>query len=137
MLASRTEITMADVFGALSKEGLKESDIEPGDALLFNTGWWTNWPSQKALDTPQPFISREVVDWIIARKPSMIGSDCTLDGPGAPVHGDITMKNGIFNLEWMNFQSLQNEKTYKFLFLCTTLRLKGATGSPSRPVAIF
>jgi kynurenine formamidase len=49
----------------------------------------------------------------------------------------VTMENGIFNLELMNFKTLLPEKQYKFLFLFTPLRLKGATGSPGRPLAIF
>jgi len=131
------EITMADVRNALAKEGLKESDIQPGDALLFNLGWWRHWPTQKSTQGSPAYASLEVIEWIIARKPSMIGSDASLDGPDFKVHGEVTMKNGIFNLEFMNFGTLQAEKVYQFLFVFTPLRLKGATGSPGRPLAIF
>src|SRR4029079_10127466 len=34
------QITIADIHNALIKQGMNESDIEPGDALLFNLGWW-------------------------------------------------------------------------------------------------
>lgn len=131
------EITVADVRNALAKEGLKESDIQPGDALLFNLGWWRHWPNPKSVQASAAHASAEVIEWIIARKPSMIGSDAHLDGPDFMVHGEVTMKNGIFNLEFMNFGTLQNEKVYRFLFVFTPLRLKGATGSPGRPIAIF
>lgn len=131
------EITLADVRNALAKEGLKESDIQPGDALLFNLGWWRHWPNPKSVQASAAHASPEVIEWIIARKPSMIGSDAHLDGPDFMVHGEVTMKNGIFNLEFMNFGTLQNEKVYRFLFVFTPLRLKGATGSPGRPIAIF
>jgi kynurenine formamidase len=47
------------------------------------------------------------------------------------------MKNGIFNLELMNFAALADNPPPKFLFIFTPLRLKGATGSPGRPLAIF
>ena len=67
----------------------------------------------------------------------MVGSDANLDGPHEKVHGDITMKNGIFNLESMDFSTFHSEKVYKFLFVFTPLRLKGATGSPGRPIAIY
>lgn len=102
------EITLSDVRNILAKEGLTESDIEPGDALLFNLGWWRHWPNPITTGGRPAYISREVVDWI-----------------------------GIFNLEFMTFEALQTEKQYKFLFVLPTLRLKGATGSPSRPIAIF
>ena len=136
-LPEKYEITLADVRGALAKQGLKEGDIEPGDALLFNIGWWRIWPDARTNTGNPAYAGREVVDWIIARKPSMIGSDCNLDGPESLVHTDITMKNGIWNLELMTFAAMEKEKTYKFMFVFTPLRLKGATGSPGRPIAVF
>jgi len=136
-LPEKYEVTLADVRGALAKQGLKESAIEPGDALLFNIGWWRLWPDPKIESAPHAYAGREVIDWIIARKPSMIGSDSNFDGPEALVHTEITMKNGIWNLENMNFATMENEKTYMFMFVFTPLPLKGATGSPGRPVAVF
>jgi hypothetical protein len=131
------EVTLADIRGALARQGLKESDIEPGDALLFNIGWWRLWPDSRIESAPHAHAGREVIDWIIARKPSMIGSDSNFDGPEALVHTELTMKNGIWNLENMDFAAMEKEKTYEFLFVFTPLRLKGATGSPGRPIAIF
>lgn len=131
------EIRVADIRGALAKQGLKEGDIEPGDALLFNTGWWRLWPDPKIESAPHAFAGRELIDWIIARKPSMIGSDSNFDGPEALVHTELTMKNGIWNLENMAFAAMANEKTYQFMFVFTPLPLKGATGSPGRPIAIL
>jgi len=32
--------------------GLKEIDIEPGDALLFNIGWRRLWPDRKIESAP-------------------------------------------------------------------------------------
>jgi hypothetical protein len=132
-----TEITLADVRGALAKQGLKVIDIEPGDALLFNIGWWRLWPDSKVESAPHAFAGRELIDWIIARKPSMIGSDSNFDGPEALVHTELTMKNGIWNLENMNFAPMEQEKTSRFMFVFTPLPLKGATGSPGRPIAVF
>ena len=131
------EVKVADVRAALAKQGLKESDIEPGDALLFNIGWWRLWPDPKVESAPHAYAGRELIDWIVARRPSMIGSDSNFDGPQALVHTEVTMKNGIWNLENMDFSTLEKEKNYRFLFVFTPLRLKGATGSPGRPIAIF
>ncbi|HTU65651.1 MAG TPA: cyclase family protein [Steroidobacteraceae bacterium] len=136
-LPENTAITLADVKGALAKQGIAESDIEPGDALLFDLGWWRLWPDPKVTAGSPAYASREVVDWVIAKQPSMIGSDSNFDGPDAWVHSEITMKNGIWNLELMDFAALEHEKAAKFLFIFTPLRLKGATGSPGRPIAIL
>jgi kynurenine formamidase len=131
------EITLAGVRNALAKAGLKESDIEPGDALLFNLGWWRHWPTPKSTQGAPAYPGTDAIEWIITRKPSMVGSDANLDGPEARVHSELTMKNGIFNLEFMNFATLQSAKSHRFLFVFTPLRLKGATGSPGRPLAIL
>lgn len=131
------ELTLADVKAALSKEGISESWIEPGDAILFNFGWWRNWPNQWVMDgSKRPRINKDVVQWLIDKNPSMVGSDAILDGEIFNVHTELTMKQGIFNLEWMKFQNISEDKAYQFLFIFTPLRLKGATGSPGRPLAI-
>lgn len=131
------EITLNDVRSALTKQGLAENDIEPGDALLFNLGWWRIWPDPKTTQGSPAYIGAEVIDWVIARKACMVGSDANLDGPESLVHTELVMKKGIFNMELMDFSAMEKEKQYKFLFVFTPLRLKGATGSPGRPLAIF
>jgi hypothetical protein len=67
-LPEKYPITVADVVSALAKEGLKESDIEPGDALLFNLGWWRIWPDKKTVDGQPAYASRELIDWIMDPK---------------------------------------------------------------------
>ncbi|MEO0330936.1 MAG: hypothetical protein AAF223_04500 [Bacteroidota bacterium] len=46
------------------------------------------------------------------------------------------LQHGIWNLEFMNFEGLLADQLYRFLFIFTPLRFKGATGSPGRPIAI-
>jgi kynurenine formamidase len=139
VLPEKYEITLADVLGALARQNLKESDIEPGDALLFNLGWWKIWPDKKTVQASPPYANQELINWIIAMNPSMVGSDLSMDtGPDFLLHDNLIVKNGIFNLEFMNFETLPAENMkYKFLFIFTPLKLKGATGSPGRPLAIF
>jgi kynurenine formamidase len=131
------EVTLADVIKALDMQSISESDIKPGDAIFFNFGWWRNWNTDFVMDGSRyPRITRDVVDWLLDRQPSMVGSDAILDGDVYNVHLELTMKNGIFNLEWMNFQSLTEDQVYQFMFIFTPLPIKGATGSPGRPIAI-
>ena len=128
--------TLSDVHKALDLQGMSESDLRPGDALLFNFGWWKKWPDHSVL-TNAPSIAKEGVDWIILQQPSMVGSDTTLDGGPRPnVHIDLTLKNGIWNLEWMRFDHMVEDRMYEFLFIFTPIRFKGATGSPGRPIAV-
>jgi len=138
-LPENYEITVEDVRNTLAIQGMKESDIEPGDALLFNLGWYKLWPDKKTVSGKPAYAGQALIDWIISMKPSMIGSDAILDAaPDFLLHENVILKNGIFNLEYMNFETLPavNDK-YIFLFIFTPLRLKGATGSPGRPLAVF
>jgi kynurenine formamidase len=67
----------------------------------------------------------------------MVGSDAATDeGTSLAVHHDLMLLHGILNLEFMTFESLLADDVYEFLFIFTPLRLKGATGSPGRPLAI-
>jgi kynurenine formamidase len=136
-LPERYLVTLDDVRKALARQGLDEKDVRPGDALFFNFGWWRLWPQPVlvAMDK-HPGISGEVGEWIIGRSPSMVGSDLALDGPEGVAHPELTMKNGIPNLEMMTFEALLADEVSEFLFVLTPLRLKGATGSAVRPIAI-
>jgi len=132
-------ITMDDVRQALAKENIAESSIAPGDALLFNTGWWrTIGDKKKYISYSWPGIDGDVARWVIDKKASLIGSDTDGDLPGQwNVHFDILMKNGIFNLEFMTFESVLKDNIHEFLFVFTPIRFKGGTGSPGRPLAIL
>jgi kynurenine formamidase len=138
------EVTLADVRGALARQRLTESDIQPGDAILFGYGWSANWRNPRAYQATQPGIGLEVARWVVERKAAMVGSD----SPGLevnpnpdpdlvfPVHQELITRHGIWNLENLHFEELTAEGVYQFLFVFTPVRFKGATGSPGRPIAI-
>ena len=113
--------------GALARQGIQESELKPGDALLFNFGWWRLWPDPARSNAQGPGVGREVAAWIVERKASMVGSDATTDVAMA-VHEEVTLKHGIFNLEWMRFGDLLSDRAYEFLFVFTPLRLKARPG---------
>ena len=130
-------VTTADVQGALARQGMSEADIRKGDALLFNFGWWRLWSDAERVTSNWPGIGKEVAEWVLERAPSMVGSDAATDeGTSLAVHHDLMLLHGILNLEFMTFESLLADDVYEFLFIFTPLRLKGATGSPGRPLAI-
>lgn len=131
-------VTMADVTNALTRQEVDEGGITPGDALLFNFGWWRNAPDhERYTNFNWPGIDPEVAQWVISKKASMFGSDASGDpADQVHVHFEMLMKNGIYNLEFMNLESLLEDDVYEFLFVFTPIAFKGATGSPGRPIAI-
>ena len=143
-LPARYEATLADVRGALARQGVAESDIRPGDALLFRFGWARFWTDPAKYSVDPPGIGLEVARWVVERKVSMVGGDQsqTEVGPNPdpglafPVHQELIMKNGIFNIENLALDELARDGAWEFLFVFTPVRFKGATGSPGRPIAI-
>lgn len=152
VLDSRYEVTLADVQGALARENIREESIEPADAILFNYGWAVNWTNPSKYNDSRfgvgenkgsPGIGIEVAKWLTQRKVSMAGADsCCVQvqpalKPGSPsVHHELFLHEGIYLLENMDLRELARDRVYEFLFVCPTLRIKGATGSPVRPIAI-
>jgi kynurenine formamidase len=143
-LPNRYEVTVEDVRGALERQGMSESDLRPGDALLFRFGWARYWTDPLRYSHEPPGIGLDVAKWVVERKASMVGGDQagTEVQPSSdpekafPVHQELIMKNGIFNLENLTLEELARDQVYEFLFVFTPIRFKGATGSPGRPIAI-
>ena len=52
------------------------------------------------------------------------------------VHQILLNQNGIYLLENIDIKELAADKAYEFAFIFSPPRLKGATGSPSNPIAI-
>ncbi|MEN8798630.1 MAG: cyclase family protein [Flavobacteriaceae bacterium] len=143
-LPNSYEVSLEDVLGALHRQGIPEGSIAPGDALFFRYGWSSLWDNPDDYNVNPPGIGLEVARWVAEKKASMVGSDswCTevipnpVPGQAFPVHQELMMRNGIYNLENMTFDALMEDEIDQFLFIVTTLRFKGATGSPVRPIAI-
>lgn len=143
-LAGGYEVTLADVRGALRRQGMAEDSITPGDAVLFRYGWSELWDNPAESNGDLPGIGLEVARWLVARQVTLTGSDTSTTevspNPNPdlviPVHQELMMKNGVFNIENMVYDSLVEDEVYEFLFIATPIRFQGATGSPLRPIAI-
>jgi kynurenine formamidase len=143
MLEKGEEITVADVQGAMKKQGV--GDIRPGDAVLFNTGWGSLWMQDNArFDSGTPGIGLEVAKWLVEKQIAYVGSDTwpTEVNPNpnpnlrGVVHIELIAKNGIFNHENLDFTELIRDGVYEFAYIFVPVPLKGATGSPGSPIAV-
>jgi len=136
-LPSGYSVTLQDVKKALRKQNIIENDIKEGDAIFFNYGWWRHWPQTKILSN-RPGINGDVALWLVDKKISLVGSDNSTDQGGShAVHFTMMVQHGILNLEFMNFAELIQDNVDQFTLFFAPLRLKGATGSPARPIAIY
>ena len=152
-LGPRYEVTMDDVRGALQRQGMNEETVEQGDAVLFHYGWSAHWTNPSRYNDSRvgvgdnegsPGIGAEVARWLAGRKVSMVGGDscCVQIMPPTStdiadnVHHLLFLEEGIGMLENMQLRDVARDEVYEFLFLNLTLRIKGATGSPVRPIAV-
>jgi len=143
------EVTPDDIRGALAKQGIREDSIEPGDAVVLNYGWAVNWTNPSKYNDGRvgtgenkgsPGIGFAAAQWLSGKKLSMVGADtcCVMvmpQKPGGNVHHELLL-HGVVILENMNLLELARDRAYEFLLVAPPLRIKGATGSPGRPLAI-
>lgn len=145
MLERSEEFSLDDLKAAMKKQGLKESDIKPGDALFYNTGWGRLWGKDNAkFNSGVPGMSDKAGDWVVEKKVLLVGTDNwaveAIPGPDpdnfAPNHQKFLVENGIYIMENLDFSKLIEAKVYEFAFVFGAMPIKGATGSPGRPFAI-
>ena len=139
------EITVADLEAAQKLAGI---EITEGDVVLIGTGWSKNWENKdlyqgQSLGTPG--IGEAGAKWLAAKKPRACGGETIAfehipAGAGhreLPVHRVFLVESGIHIIETMKLDELAETGISEFLFVLTPLNLQGATGSPTRPLAVL
>lgn len=120
-------------------------EIEAGDCVLVRTGWQAHWSEPATylgIESGLPGITVDALEWIASRGGYLVGSDTgvvemTEPGMGAlPVHMAALVRRGVFLLENMALDGLIGRPP-SFAFFAAPLRLRGSSGSPVRPIAIF
>lgn len=136
------EITIKDLQDALAKQRVT---LQPGDAVLINTGWNRLWAKDNARYVKScPGIGVAAAEWLARQDPMLIGSDNwpveVAPNPdpklSLPVHQVALVVNGIHLLENLKLDDLAAKRVYEFAFVMQPLKAQGFTGSTVAPVAI-
>ncbi|WP_199856314.1 cyclase family protein [Lunatibacter salilacus] len=53
-----------------------------------------------------------------------------------PVHTYLLAEKGVMFIEQMFLEELSADEIYEFAFIAASIKLRGASGSPMRPIAI-
>lgn len=123
--------------------------IERGDVVLVRTGYGRHW-DDAATYMQAAGGSAAASQWLIDNGARAVGcdnlawdvfgyTDATTDattGTTLPGHVLLLVRHGIYIIENLNLEELAARRAYEFLFICTPLKLVGATGSPVRPLAL-
>jgi kynurenine formamidase len=119
-------------------------DPEPGDAVLFHTGWGANWADPEAYLAGEPGPGYAVADWLVERGVAVTGCDTWSYGPvpaedpARPfeVPQRLNAVHGVFVVENLNTADLARDGVQEFAFVLTHPKLRGATGAWTSPIAL-
>jgi kynurenine formamidase len=137
-----TVITALDLQDALEQQSVELSE---GDVVLIHTGHGNLWMvDNEEYNRGAPGIGMGAARWLAAKKVAMTGADTwpvevipSEDSELAfPVHQELIVRRGIYNIENLNLSELAADKVYEFAFMFAPVKFKGATGSPGNPIAI-
>ncbi len=143
VLEPAEEIAVSDLEAAAKHASVS---INAGDVILLRTGWTKHWTDSRkylGLDSAgTPGVAANGAEWLAAKKPFAVGNDTA--GFEQIVQTNITMdahriliaQHGIHIIENLDLEELAQCRRADFAFVTLPLRIKGATGSPLRPVAL-
>jgi len=125
-------ITQRDIIDFETRSGA----IHPNMAVVFETEW-SKSIAKKEYFTRNPGLSAAAARYLLKKKVSLVGIDSPSIDIGKdskfPVH-HILLKGGVLILE--NLCNLGKIPRSYFKLIVLPLKLRGATGSPVRAVAI-
>jgi kynurenine formamidase len=142
MLGDTYQITPEDLQQALQRQNVQ---LQPGDAILINTGWNKLWAKDNARYMRTcPGIGVAAAEWLATQDPLLVGADNwpveVAPNPDTqlslPVHQIMLAVNGIHILENLKLDELAAKKVYEFAFVMQPLKAQGLTGSTVAPAAI-
>jgi kynurenine formamidase len=142
MMLEGEVIAVEDIEGFLGKHGLK---VEPGDVVLFYTGW------SKLLKTDptrfgkaEPGLGVKGAQYLVDEGAAMVGADTwaleVLPGEVKdqifPVHQVLIPKGGVYILENFELSELAKDKVYEFCIIMTHPKMRGMIQAILQPIAI-
>ncbi len=142
MLGDTYPITVDDLQHALQRQKLT---LQPGDAVIINTGWGKLWAKDNARYVKScPGIGVAAAEWLAKQDPMLLGADNwpveVAPNPdpqlSLPVHQVALVVNGLHLLENMKLDELASKKVYEFAFMMQPLKMVGGTGSTVAPIAV-
>jgi kynurenine formamidase len=131
------------------KKSYDSASLTPrkGDMVCLNTGWGRYFmtDNQKYL-SGEPGLEVEAARWLTKQDTIAIGADNmaieVLPGTNhpdimMPVHQHCLAEAGVHLVENLNLSQIVKEGINEFCLVMLPVKLKGATGSPVRPIAII
>lgn len=143
VLPASYAITVDDLKTALDAQG---TSLQEGDVVLIRTGQMHHWPDRSKLALfSQSGLGLDAARWLAEEQKAMVlGADnlglesfpSTNPDNFAPVHSYLLAQKGVSFIELLWLEDLARDGVHEFAFITSPLKLRGATGSPIRPIAV-
>ena len=130
--------------GVITVDDVAGIDPEPGDAVLFHTGWGDRWDDPEAYLSGEPGPGLELAEWLAGRGVALTGCDTWSYGP-VPAEDParpfevpqvLNVRHGVFVVENLDTSGLALDGVRDFALVLTHPKLRGATGAWTSPIAL-
>jgi kynurenine formamidase len=130
--------------GVIGVDQLDGIEPEPGDAVLFHTGWSSHWRDAEAYLSGEPGPGCEVAHWLVEHGVALTGCDTWSYGP-VPAEDParpfevpqiLNVQHGVFVVENLDTTALAADGVRQFALVVTHPKLRGATGAWVSPIAL-
>lgn len=141
-LPANYRINAADLQAALRQQKVI---LQKGDVVLIRTGQAKHYEDAHKFLDQYPGINLDAVKWLIEDQQAMLLGADNLSFEAfpperadnwVPVHTYLLAEKGVMFIEQMFLEDLARDKIYEFAFIASSLKLRGASGAPLRPIAL-
>ena len=135
-------ITAADLRDALHKQRV---EMQPGDVALIRTGRMRQVNDDQKYMSKPPGLSLGAAKFLVEEKGVIsVGADNLsleafqgeVDGNWIPVHTYLLAQHGVTIMEVVDLEQLARDRVFEFAFIAASLKFRGASAGPMRPIAI-
>jgi kynurenine formamidase len=117
---------------------------EPGDAVLFHTGWGRHWSDPETYLSGEPGPGCELARWLAERQVALTGCDTWSYGPVPAEDPELpfrvpqilNIEHGVFVVENLDLTAVAADGVRRFALILTHPKLRGATGAWTSPIAL-
>ncbi|MGZ4614928.1 MAG: cyclase family protein [Actinomycetes bacterium] len=141
-LSAGEVITPADAEAALAAY---RTDVRPGDAVFFHTGWGSLWGVDNEMyGGGEPGPGMDLAGWLADHRVALTGCDTWSFGPvpaedpGQPfvVPQTLNTRHGVVVVENLRLAGLAAADVHEYMLVISHAKLLGSTGAWVAPLAI-
>jgi kynurenine formamidase len=141
MLPAGMRIGAEDLKLALARQKVA---LRPGDVVLIRTGRMRLYEQGEAFITDAPGIGMDAARFLVENGAMIVGADnlsfeafpSEIAGNYVPVHTYLLAQQGVPIIELAFLEDLARDKVHEFALIGGSLKFRGASAAPIRPVAL-